>query len=197
MNTTIPVISVASWIVIQQRLDDSNAFDFNLTWPDYKSGFGVYNRNFWIGLDNINQLVSSGNYMLRFELLVPLRIGFGWFSAEYTTVSVANEIQNYALTVTGYSGDMGDILNTPDLWNKHVNVPFSTSEMDNDGTQYNCAGYFGGGWWYSSYYCGGTFIHALWNLNTASGVVNGFSVYPNYIQQVPLAASRIMIKSKF
>ncbi|ESO01653.1 hypothetical protein HELRODRAFT_140925, partial [Helobdella robusta] len=54
------------WLVIQQRIDGS--LSFNKSWASYKSGFGIYYRNFWLGLEKMHQLTASADYRLRFEI---------------------------------------------------------------------------------------------------------------------------------
>ena len=65
MPASILVTSVNGWVVIQQRMDGGTSF--NRTWVDYKNGFGTYNRNFWLGLENMYRITASGVYRLRFE----------------------------------------------------------------------------------------------------------------------------------
>ncbi|KAL9964259.1 hypothetical protein ACROYT_G027876 [Oculina patagonica] len=54
------------WTVFQKRLDGS--FDFYRDWADYKLGFGNLIGEFWLGLDKLNRLSSSGRYKLRVDL---------------------------------------------------------------------------------------------------------------------------------
>ncbi|ESO04266.1 hypothetical protein HELRODRAFT_79419, partial [Helobdella robusta] len=55
-------------IVIQQRIDGSQ--NFNQNWNVYKSGFGTYDKNFWLGLEKTHQSTTSADYRLRFEVLI-------------------------------------------------------------------------------------------------------------------------------
>ena len=80
LDVPVLVQSVNNWIGFQQRINSS--LDFNRSWSEYKSGFGIYNGNFWMGLEKIYQLTSSGQYRLRFELLT---IDGRWISSEYDT----------------------------------------------------------------------------------------------------------------
>ena len=55
--------------VIQRRGDYGwPRVDFNRNWNDYKRGFGVHNKEFWLGNEHIHQLTNSGEMMLRVEL---------------------------------------------------------------------------------------------------------------------------------
>jgi len=68
-------------------------------------GFGEVglNESFWLGLEPLHQLTSSGGYTrMRVEMLAN---DSAWYSAEYSHFSVANESNEYRLSVSGYSGD--------------------------------------------------------------------------------------------
>ena len=78
----VMVLSVNNWIVVQQRIDSSVSFKRN--WADYKNGFGVFNGNFWLGLESLHQLTASANYRMRFQVLV----SGDWMTDEYDQFSV-------------------------------------------------------------------------------------------------------------
>lgn len=42
------------WLVVQNRSDGQE--NFNRSWVDYKSGFGVIGNEFWLGLDKLHQV---------------------------------------------------------------------------------------------------------------------------------------------
>ena len=71
----------------------------------YKNGYGVYNSNFWLGLEKMHQMTNAG-YKFRMEVLSTDGL---WFSAEYDSFSLASETNQYTLSIAGYSGDTGDI----------------------------------------------------------------------------------------
>ena len=71
-----------------------------------------------------------------------------WLWAEYDSMTVESETDNYTLHVTGYHGNAGDAFNDDHVANWQANgMQFSTPDRDND--QWyggNCAGKRG--WWY-------------------------------------------------
>lgn len=63
--------------------------------------------------------------------------------AEYSSFSIENEMSNYKLHVSGFSGNAGDSLH---LLN---GMEFSTPDADHDSGLYdNCAELYSSGWWY-------------------------------------------------
>ena len=147
-GSTTVVSKVNNWIVFQQRLD--GRVPFNRSWPEYKSGFGIFNGDFWLGLEKLHQLTLTSRYKLRFELYLVNGI---WISAEYDGFSVSSEADFYRIYVSGYSGDSGDVMNAPTDNQKHNGMPFSTYDRDQDAAEgYNCAAVNQGGWWYNKCY---------------------------------------------
>lgn len=93
------------WTTFQRRMDGS--VDFFLDWASYKKGFGNLRGEFWLGNDNLHRLTASANMVLRFDM--EDYEGERRY-AEYTTFSVANESDNYRLTIDGYQGTAEDSL---------------------------------------------------------------------------------------
>ena len=87
------------WLVFQKRLDGS--VDFYRGWAEYKRGFGSLTGEFWLGLDKIHRLTSSGNYKLRVDLE---DFSANTYYAEYDFFKVASEGEKYELSVGRYSG---------------------------------------------------------------------------------------------
>ena len=87
------------WLVFQKRLDGS--VDFYRGWAEYKRGFGSLTGEFWLGLDKIHRLTSSGNYKLRVDLE---DFSGNTYYAEYDFFKVASEREKYELSVGSYSG---------------------------------------------------------------------------------------------
>ena len=87
------------WLVFQKRLDGS--VDFYRGWNEYKRGFGSLTGEFWLGLDKIHSLTTSGRYKLR----VDLEDSAGNTSyAEYDSFEVSSEGEKYQLSVGSYKG---------------------------------------------------------------------------------------------
>ena len=89
------------WTVFQKRLDGS--VDFYRNWVNYKHGFGNMTGEYWLGLDKINRLTSSGRYKLRVDLE---DFSGSTFHAEYDSFAVGNEDTKYKLSVGSYSGNI-------------------------------------------------------------------------------------------
>ncbi|RUS83906.1 hypothetical protein EGW08_008320 [Elysia chlorotica] len=126
------------WIVIQRRTKGD--VDFYRDWGSYKAGFGTLDTDFWLGNDNIHFITRTGNYELRVDLKY---FGDLKYYAHYDRFSIADEHDNYRLSVGTYSGTAGDSLKSHDTW------PFSTHDVDNDYlVDRNCAEENHGAWWY-------------------------------------------------
>ncbi|XP_020628450.1 ryncolin-2-like [Orbicella faveolata] len=87
------------WLVFQKRLDGS--VDFYRGWTEYKRGFGSLTGEFWLGLDEIHRLTSSGRYKLRVDLE---DFDGNTYYAEYDFFEVASEGEKYKLSVGSYTG---------------------------------------------------------------------------------------------
>ena len=94
------------WLVFQKRLDGS--VGFYRGWTEYKRGFGSLSGEFWLGLDKIHRLTSSGKYKLRVDLE---DFAGQNYSAEYDLFKVGSEGEKYQLSAGSYSG-----LNFYALW---------------------------------------------------------------------------------
>ena len=106
-----------------------------------------------------------------------------WYSAEYSTFSISDEVGNYTLTVAGYSGDAGDAM-IDAMIPQHASdgQMFSTPERDNDQhALINCAEYHGSGWWF------GACSVANVNKDTDSIWTTAFPVWD-------VQASRVLVK---
>ena len=85
--------------MFQKRQDGS--VDFYLGWAEYKRGFGNLSGEFWLGLDNIHRLSSSGSHKLRVDL--EDFVGNTYY-AEYDLFKIASEGEKYRLSLGSYSG---------------------------------------------------------------------------------------------
>jgi len=81
-----------------------SGFDWKLNWADYKAGFGsIGAADFWFGLEKMHVLISFQPYRLRVE--VKDESDNLWYSAEYWSFMIGDEVSQYRLDVAGYSGD--------------------------------------------------------------------------------------------
>ena len=87
------------WTVFQKRMDGSD--DFYRVWADYKRGFGNLRGEFWLRLDKIHRLTSSGKYKLRVDLE---DFAGNTVYAEYGLFAVGSEGTKYQLSEGSYSG---------------------------------------------------------------------------------------------
>ena len=135
------------WIDILRRIDGSQ--NFNRTWADYVNGFGDPHGEFWLGLETLHTLTSSGTWKFIADMAA-------WngdqFYEEFNGFSECDASGNYVLTV----GDKNP-LSTANAGGKnsmahHNGMKFSTVDKDNDVHHTNCAATYTGGWWYGKCY---------------------------------------------
>lgn len=144
------------WIVIQRRATGN--VNFFRDWEDYKTGFGEFDGDFWLGNEKLHAMTSTGNYELRVELEYKGERRY----AHYQTFAVGDEASNYKLTVMDYDGNAGDSLG------RHDSIPFSTKDRDNDLSRArNCATKYYGGWWYIN--CHDSNLNGEWNAGGSVG----------------------------
>src|SRR5688572_20357910 len=99
-----PSIFIHGWLIIQKNGVGSI---FNRSWVDYRNGFGdPAGKYFWFGNKKLYQLLSSGNWKLRVE--VQSSDTRKWYSAEYESFRLSDEVSKYTINVAGYTGDAGD-----------------------------------------------------------------------------------------
>ncbi|XP_078694771.1 uncharacterized protein LOC144923807 [Branchiostoma floridae x Branchiostoma belcheri] len=132
----------AAWTVIQQR-NHTVGENFTRGWEDYKNGFGVIPREYWLGNDKIHKLTKDGDF--RVKIHVQAFNGLVG-SYQYDNFRVAGEDENYRLTLSGFTGRAGSCMERAgaDL----NGMAFSTMDRDNDKASYSCAERLKGGWWY-------------------------------------------------
>ena len=136
-----------------------------------------------MGLENIYQVTTSGEWRLRLEL----QNGTSglWSDREYDTFSIDSEYNGYALRVsmTGFGTDV-DVLNIAGP-NCHNGMKFSASDRDNDRYSGNCAVTHRSGFWFNECF-------AI-NLN---GVYSDSFRYvqSNDVPPTQLLAARMMMK---
>ncbi|XP_069128975.1 angiopoietin-related protein 7-like [Argopecten irradians] len=170
------------WFVIQRRTNKD--VGFRRKWTQYKNGFGDLLGNFWIGNDNLHLLASTPR-ILRIELEA-------WDGtkgyAQYSTFQVANEDQNYRLSVKGFSGSV-----SRDAFGFHDGSGFST--YDKDVSQLNCATAYQCGWWFKN--CYDANLNGLYKTAARTGDNNAmlWKYFPSsHIVCTPLKKTKMMIR---
>uniref|UniRef100_A0A672L3H8 Uncharacterized LOC107576685 n=2 Tax=Sinocyclocheilus grahami TaxID=75366 RepID=A0A672L3H8_SINGR len=158
--------SGGGWTLIQHRFDGSTSF--NHTWVEYKNGFGKLIGEFWLGNDKIHLLTKAKNMSLRIE--IEDFEGIKEY-AHYDHFYVANESQQYRLSIGGYSGTAGNAMQFSKNYN-HDQKLFTTPDRDND--QYpsgNCGAYYSSGWWFDA--CMSANLNGRYYQSKYKGVRNG------------------------
>ncbi|XP_016352006.1 uncharacterized protein LOC107696253 [Sinocyclocheilus anshuiensis] len=158
--------SGGGWTLIQHRFDGSTSF--NRTWDEYKNGFGKLIGEFWLGNDKIHLLTKAKNMSLRIE--IEDFEGIREY-AHYDHFYVANESQQYRLSIGGYSGTAGNAMQFSKKYN-HDQKLFTTPDRDND--QYpsgNCGAYYSSGWWFDA--CMSANLNGRYYQSKYKGVRNG------------------------
>ncbi|KAK6179318.1 hypothetical protein SNE40_011707 [Patella caerulea] len=148
-----PVIEVMcdfKWgkTLLMRRTSLCKEVNFNRTWNEYVMGFGSIHGEYWLGLENVFNIIQ--NFPTRDDnaLNVILKVGNTPVSqCYYMGFKISNYSDNYAVSISFYSG--GKTPSGDSLTNGIYSIngrPFST--YDRDQTSHNCPGRFNGGWWY-------------------------------------------------
>ncbi|ESO87051.1 hypothetical protein LOTGIDRAFT_58303, partial [Lottia gigantea] len=119
--------------------------DFNRTWDEYVHGFGNKHGEYWLGLQNIYDILQTSE---NFELSIMVTTVPNWFQGYYRGFSLSNFTDNFKYHSDVFKGNsvypLGD-----SLTNGSYSIegrPFST--YDRDYSNNNCPDRFKGGWWY-------------------------------------------------
>ena len=115
------------WTTFQRRMDGS--VDFYVDWESYKRGFGNLEGEFWLGNDYLHRLTASASMVFRIDM--------GDYEgdrrfAEYATFAVADESDNYRVTIDGYRGTAGDALLSLNRPIRHVALQVFRLCSEND-----------------------------------------------------------------
>ncbi|ESN89872.1 hypothetical protein HELRODRAFT_183077 [Helobdella robusta] len=168
---TTNLINIDTWTLIQQH---TNPYHMNYPWLNYRNGFGSPPSFYWLGLEAVYQLVSARPHMLKLEVL--LNNGL-FLMDQYSTFSLKNETEKYAIHVSGWMGSNADVFNySPKLGMCHNNQKFSTYDNYNSGGSTNCYNTYGGGWWYYATYCQSSNLNAYNSYFVYYSKVNDSSV---------------------
>ena len=138
------VMTIDGWMVIFQKVDTNTSF--HRPWDDYVNGFGTYDYNFWMGLEKIHQLTSTGTYSMKLEVLLQNGIKL---LAEYASFQLSDRSYQYYISVSGFSGTDGDIMTDGTYTDGFNGMKFSTYDSDNDQCGSNCGSRCDMGWWYN------------------------------------------------
>ncbi len=137
------------WIIFQKRTSGDVSFERN--WESYRKGFGDLLGNFWLGLDALHEITSSGGYTLRVDLQ-NIKGSQGY--AEYSDFKIGSHAEKFVLTYGSFSGTIGDGMK------KCRGKPFSTPDQDAD-----CAIKYHSGWWFDDCYSAN--LNALYRNNNS------------------------------
>ncbi|XP_064634409.1 techylectin-5B-like [Lineus longissimus] len=142
-------------IMFQGKAIDADNFSMNVTWVNYTNGFGLRQRDFYIGNKFIHEIVSGSRiYGLRIWLGAFLNKTFN-VNCVYDNFHIGNESERFRITMKPSSQNKrkwhGDVLFSGDNATETNGSYFSTYDRDNDGNAtFNCAQNFGGGWWFGT-----------------------------------------------
>ena len=134
------------WIVFQKRFD--GAVDFFLGWDTYEQGFGNVSGEYWLGLQQIHRLTTSGQWTLRIDMEdFDGNIKY----AQYEDFKIGDAASFYQLSIGAFSGTVGF-----DALTSHNGSAFSTKDSDHDACSHSrcqsfdssCALAYQGAWWY-------------------------------------------------
>lgn len=122
----------------------------NKTWAEFVKGYAIDDSNFWIGLDNMRALISSGFTAMRIFIQFSNTTSL-YLTWTYSGVAIqVSTFKDYALTYSDYKCDAKNVTLCDDT-NKNCIVSgksFSTIDKDNDWNLSNLAQKGQAGWWY-------------------------------------------------
>jgi ficolin len=125
------------WTRVINRINYEGV-SFNQPYAKYKSGFGTLTGNYWLGLENIRNLIASKTYHVRIELESSF--------IEYNSFYIDTESNGYQLKVG--SKIKGDLFEHS-FPGYHNGLKFSTYDKIQGGPS-GCPTYHLSGWWYNA-----------------------------------------------
>ncbi|XP_065356008.1 ficolin-1-like [Calliphora vicina] len=133
-------IAGGNWMHILRRIDGSE--NFTRPWSDYVNGFGNVEKEYWIGLENLNAFTNNNG---RQQLYVHLWNPTGESNyASYNNFLVGNATETYKLKSLGeYYGTGGDGIR------HNLDNEFRTFDNDNVKWEGGNSGSKYGGWWHN------------------------------------------------
>ena len=134
-------MSQGGWTRVVNRIDRNN--NFKKSWAEFKSGFGDFSGNHWLGLENMRTIVQVKPTKVRFECTNTVNYFF-----ELDWITIGSEAQKYQLFYGGYLTRNMSAINNLSAQNGTF---FSAFDNDNDGySGINCVDTYNGGWWYQT-----------------------------------------------
>ena len=136
--------------IIIQKNTKGYGQNFNRDWLEYKRGFGsIEDKTYWMGLDEINKLTTSGSYSLE----IHLEKNGVTNVVKWSSFKVGSELEKYKLSISGFDAGTSGLT---DQLAYHNGKYFTTRDKDNDKSgNENCAqlyGSGGSGWWFYNCY---------------------------------------------
>merc|ERR1712062_621243 len=123
------------------RVNDD--MDYAKTWEEYKEEFCDKAGNYWIGLNTLHNITTSGSYGLSINMTTTSDEDM-W--VHYNSIVVDSEADFFKLHVSGFTGGVG----VEDWLGNHNNMKFSTMDADNDRKSGRCSSEDGNsGWWFN------------------------------------------------
>ncbi|XP_060572732.1 uncharacterized protein LOC132730759 isoform X2 [Ruditapes philippinarum] len=172
------------WTVFQNRFDGS--VNFTRSFSEYVNGFGDIHTEFWLGLENLHELVSQGNYELRIDVTAA-NGSKGYETFPNFTISAGS---NYTLHILPGHGSIGD--NGTQGMLLHNGMPFSTFDHDRDHYNGNCAQVYKSGWWYNK--CMFVHLNGVYDLpGTTDTSAMSYYMFTNG-EYISLKTSRMMFR---
>jgi len=122
---------------------------FNESYAKYKSGFGTLTGNYWLGLENLRNLVASKTYHVRIELESSF--------IEDDSFYIDTESNGYQLRV-GFKlkGNLYD-----GFPRYHNGRKFTTFDKVQESGSSSCPTQYRSGWWYDGCYYANLFVYSL------------------------------------
>jgi len=155
-----------------------------------------YKEVYWVyaAAQNILSLCGCATvYVLGCRLRVEVEITSTgeWLYAEYDSMTVESETDNYRLQVSGYHGNAGDAFDDDRQADWQSNgMAFSTPDRDNDQLLGgDCAGIRRYGWWFRR--CSTSALNGVTSRYWYSAPK---PQYPNRFLPIPVSASRMMLQ---
>ena len=144
------------WILVQHRnldeIEGDSDFFQEATWKDYKNGFGEPEGTYWMGLERMHEMTSTGTW----QLMLIARAGNVASSFNYiiyNNFKIGSELMEYPLTVENVGGTRGEWQSaTEDELMYFNDMEFSTPDKDNDRDYNHCAQQNPSGWWFKHCY---------------------------------------------